>query len=104
MALQVTGETGAARQISQLQAIVSMDSQTGGLLRDVKELQREMTGLDLQIGEYRSQGVNTSELETQRATIQQRYFELDSQIQSDARLSSISSPPCDNFRIAICNA
>jgi len=93
MALQVTGETGAARQISQLQAIVSTDTETGGLLRDVEELQRELTGLDLQIGESRTQGGNTSKLETQRASIQQRFFELDSQIQSDARLSSVSSRP-----------
>ena len=93
MAMQVSGETGAARQISQLQAIVSTDSESGALLRDVEELQRDITGLDLRISEARGQSANTSELEAQRSAIQQRYFELDSQIQSDSRLSSISSRP-----------
>ena len=93
LAMQVKGETGAARQISQLQAIVSTDSESGGLLRDVEELQRDITGLDLQITEARSQGTETSNFEVQRAAKQQRYFELDAQIQSDARLSSVSSRP-----------
>jgi len=93
MAMQVTGETGAARQISQLQAIVSADSTSGGLLRDVEDLQREITELDLLISEARENGDRTSELESRRSLKQQNYFELDSQIQSDARLSSISSRP-----------
>jgi len=93
MAMQVTGETGAARQISQLQEIVSTDSASGALLRDVEDLQREITELDLLISEAQVKGDRVSDLETRRAAKQQSYFELDSQIQSDARLSSISSRP-----------
>ncbi len=93
MAMQVTGETGAARQISQLQEIISADSESGGLLRDIDALQREITELDLLISEARDKGDSTSGLEARRAAKQQNYFELDSQVQSDVRLSSISSQP-----------
>ena len=92
-AMQVSGETGAARQMSQLQAIVSTDSASGGLLRDVEELQRQLTAFDLQISEALIEGSKTSDLAAERSQVQQEYFELDSQIQADSRLSSVSNNP-----------
>lgn len=91
--LQVSGEPGAARQINQLQNIVSAEGGTGTLLRDLEELQRERTETNLLIAEARESGQPVAELEARRADVQARYFELDAKIQSDARLSPVSTRP-----------
>jgi len=91
--LQVSGEPGAARQISQLQTIVSADIGTGGMLRDLEDMQRELTETGLLIAEARAQGQPIAELEQRRAAVQARYFELDAKIQSDSRLSPVSTRP-----------
>lgn len=92
-ALQVQGEPGAARQISKLQAIVTADGATGGLMRDLEELQREVTQTGLLITEAREQGLLTAELEQRRADVEARYRDLDAAIQADARLSPVSTRP-----------
>ncbi|ANY19382.1 CHAT domain protein [Tsuneonella dongtanensis] len=94
-ALQVRGEPGAARQISQLQTIVAADGVTGGMLRDLEELQRELTETSLLIAEARESGQPTAELDQRRADVQARYFDLDAKIQADARLSPVSTRPAD---------
>jgi hypothetical protein len=93
--LQVSGEPGAARQISQLQTIVSADPGTGGMLRDLEDLQRELTQTDLLIAEAREQGQPVTELEQRKAGVQARFFELDAKVQSDARLNPVSTRPAD---------
>ncbi len=93
--LQVSGKSGAARQISQLQTIVSADPATGGLLRDVEDLQRELTQTDLLIGEAREQGQPVAELEQRRASVQARFFELDAKVQADTRLNPVSTRPAE---------
>jgi CHAT domain-containing protein/tetratricopeptide (TPR) repeat protein len=92
-ALQVRGEPGAARQISKLQTIVEADGATGGMLRDLEELQREVTETGLLITEAREQGLPTAELEQRRADAQARFRDLDAAIQADARLSPVSTRP-----------
>lgn len=94
-ALQVQGEPGAARQISKLQTIVTADGATGGMLRDLEELQRQVTETGLLISEAREQGLPTDELEQRRADAQARYRDLDATIQADARLSPVSTRPAD---------
>ncbi|MGN3975584.1 CHAT domain-containing protein [Tsuneonella sp. SYSU-LHT278] len=92
-ALQVSGEPGAARQISQLQTIVAADGETGGMLRELADLQRSLTETELLLQEARDAGQPTQELEQRRADVQARYFELDARVQADARLSPVSTGP-----------
>ena len=93
--LQVSGEPGAARQISQLQAIVSADPETGGLLRDLQDLKTQQSQLGLLIDEAKQQGQPFAELEQRRAEVDARYFALDAKIQSNARLNPVSSRPAE---------
>ncbi|MCT2559398.1 CHAT domain-containing protein [Tsuneonella sp. YG55] len=92
-ALQVSGEPGAARQISQLQTIVAADGITGSLLRDLEELQRSLTETDLLLAEARAAGQPTDALEQRRSDVQAQYFELDARVQADARLSPVTNRP-----------
>lgn len=90
-AMQVASESGAARQVSQLQDIVSSGSEVGGKLRDLQDLQRQLNQLDLEIGEARAAAVSSTELEQRRARVQDQYFALDAELQANQRLGGVSN-------------
>lgn len=90
-ALQVASESGAARQVSELQDIVSKGSQVGGKLRDLQDLQRQLNELDLKIAEARAAAQSSTELEQRRRAVQDQYFALDAELQADQRLGGVSN-------------
>lgn len=90
-ALQVASESGAARQVSQLQDIVSSGSEIGGKFRDLEDLQRQINELDITIAEAREAAQPTAEIEARRARVQDQYFALDAELQADRRLSGVSN-------------
>ncbi|WP_298463565.1 CHAT domain-containing protein [uncultured Erythrobacter sp.] len=91
--LQIVGETGAARQLSALQDIVAEDSGIGVKRRQQTDLLRQISQLELDIEDARELGQSISELESSRAQFQSAYFELDAELQSESRLSQVSSKP-----------
>ncbi|MDJ0642002.1 MAG: CHAT domain-containing protein [Erythrobacter sp.] len=91
--LQIVGETGAARQLSALQDIVAEDSGIGVKRRQQTDLLRRISQLELDIEDARELGQSTTELESARTILQSAYFELDAELQSESRLSQVSSKP-----------
>jgi CHAT domain-containing protein len=91
-ALQVTSESGAARQISQLQAQVSSDSEVGELISRHSDAQRELNEIEFQI---RRAGAADQELQSQRTALLQNFVELDAQLQSEGRVNRIADRPAD---------
>ncbi len=94
-ALQIVGETGAARQLSALQDIVAQDSGIGAKRRQQTDLLRQISQIDLDIEDARELGQSVAELETQRIQLQSRYFEVDAELQSESRLSQVSTKPAE---------
>jgi len=91
--LQIVGETGAARQLSALQDIVAQDSGIGVKRRQQTDLLRQISQLDLDIEDARELGQSFADFETSRTRLQSEYFELDAELQSESRLSQVSSKP-----------
>lgn len=92
-ALQIKSESGAAKQISQLQTITASDPNTSAKLQDSQGLQRELSRLSLEINESQSQGRDASDLLAERQLIQQEYFELEAEIQSSRQNSTVATGP-----------
>ncbi|NNE58269.1 MAG: CHAT domain-containing protein [Hellea sp.] len=92
-AMQINTETGAAKQINMLQNIVSADPALGAKLRDSEEFQRDLSRLSLEINEARAAGADTKNLESQRQVLQQRFFELDAELQANPQVNSFSTRP-----------
>ncbi|HMO74204.1 MAG TPA: CHAT domain-containing protein [Sphingopyxis sp.] len=93
--LQVTGESGAARQISQLQSIVSAEGSIGPALRDIRDLERQITELNLAIQEGRAAGADVSGLSRQLSEAVEARAELEATVQRDARFSAVSDRPAN---------
>lgn len=92
-AMQVTSESGAARQLSQLQDIATSRSEGGARLREVQDLSRQLSELNLAIQEAAAAGQPTDKLRETQGAVQQRYVELDAQVLADTRLNSVSDRP-----------
>lgn len=95
LTLQVTGESGAARQISQLQSIVSAQGDVGPILRDIRDLERQITELKLAIQEGNAKGADVSDANKNLTAAVNARAELDAKVQRDARFSSVSDRPAD---------
>lgn len=93
--LQIVGETGAARQLSALQDIVAQDSGIGSKRRQQTDLLRQISQLDLDIEDARELGQPFADLESRRTQLQSAYFEVDAELQSESRLSQVSSRPAE---------
>lgn len=92
-AMQVTGESGAARQLSQLQDIATSRSESGVRLREAQDLARQLSEVNLAIQEAAAAGQPTDKLQETQASVQQRYLELDALVLADTRLNSVSDRP-----------
>ena len=86
-ALQVTSESGAARQISQLQAQVAADSDLADLIGRHSDAQRELNEVEFRIA---NEGTNNEELQTKRTSLLQNFVELDAQLQNETKINRIS--------------
>ncbi|MEM7666108.1 MAG: CHAT domain-containing protein [Pseudomonadota bacterium] len=91
--LQIAGESGAARQLSALQDIVAEDSGIGGKRRQQQDLARQISQTEIDIEDARAIGEPTEELEAIRTQLQAAFFELDAELQTESRLSQVSSKP-----------
>ena len=94
-ALQVAGESSAARQVSQLQEIVSEDPAIATKLRERQDLRRRLSDLTASIADARTRGEPLTELEAERARAQAAFSDVDADLAADTRLSQVSDRPAD---------
>lgn len=95
-AVQAIGEPGAARQLSQLQAVVTADPKTASLLRERADLAREIPALRYQIDALQQVGADAarrSELEALRDRREARLRELDERLVEGGKLNAIDDRP-----------
>lgn len=102
-AVQATGEPAIARQVSQLQTVVTADPATGALVRERGELEREVTRLRYAISAKSSDvavpganaGVKTpsSDLGAARAAAEQRLLDVEAKLASDPRYRTVDDQP-----------
>ena len=94
-ALQVAGESSAARQVNQLQEIVSSDPAIAGKLRSRLEIQRRLSELPAAIADARRLGEPVAALEQELKQQQEAYFAVEADLAANARLSQVSDRPAD---------
>lgn len=94
-ALQVSGESSAARQVNQLQEIVAADPAIANRLRERLELQRRLSELPVSIADARRIGEPTAALEQELKQSQEAYFAIEAELAANARLSQVSDRPAE---------
>lgn len=94
-ALQVAGESSAARQVNELQEIVSSDPAIAAKLRQRLEIQRRLSELPVAIADARGAGESVSGLEQELKAAQEAYFAVEADLAANARLSQVSDRPAD---------
>ena len=92
-ALQVAGESSAARQVNQLQEIVAADPAIAAKLRQRQELQRRLSELPVSIADARASGEPVAPLEAELKQAQETYFAVEADLAANARLSQVSDRP-----------
>lgn len=105
-AVQATGEPSVARQVNQLQSVVTEDPALGALVRERADLEREVTrlryaiaaGPDADIVE-----VDEDELQRARTAAEQRLFVVDAQLAQNPRFQTVDDRPAtlDEIRAAL---
>ena len=81
-ALQIKNESGAAKQLSQLQTINNLDNVSSENLRNLERLEQEISSLSFKISEGSVRGVDVSDIVSERQSLQSNYFELEAELQS----------------------
>lgn len=99
-AMQATGEPAVARQLSQIQTVVTADPAIGVKVRDRAELEREITRLRYAIstggasmGAGDAPAVPAAELERQRADAEARLLAIDNELAGNARFRAVDDRP-----------
>ncbi len=90
--VQAVGTPAIARQISQLQSIVSADPVLAAQIRERADLAQELTALRFQIGQAAA-GADVPALEKQRNAIQARFQALDDSLASNERYKTTDDRP-----------
>lgn len=96
LALQIESETGAARQMSALKEIVSQEAGVGAKLRQLAELSKRRSQIDLDIAQADETGLSDSRiaaLRAEQADLLEQYRALDAELQGVARYNQVSSSP-----------
>ncbi len=91
-AVQTVGEPAIARQVSQLQSVVSADAGLAAQIRERADLAQELTGLRYQISQ-RAVGVDIAALEQRRKTMEERFRALDDALASNDRFRTTDDRP-----------
>lgn len=93
-ALQATGEPAVARQLGQLQNVVTADPELGAKVRDREEVEREITRLRYAIaaGDV-PPGSSVGDLEKQRQAAEAKLLALDASLNSNERFRSVDDRP-----------
>lgn len=93
-AVQASGEPATARQLTQLQSIVTTDPSVGAAVRERAELQRQITRLRYAIaGRLPGDSTPRAELEGARETAEQRLIAIDAQLSRDPRYRAVRERP-----------
>jgi CHAT domain-containing protein/tetratricopeptide (TPR) repeat protein len=93
-AVQATGEPAVARQLSQLQTVVSADPGVATLVRDRAGLEREITRLRYAIAAGPAKGgASTTDMEHARTVAEQRLLTVDAQLARNPRFRSVDEQP-----------
>lgn len=96
-AVQGTGEPAVARQLSQLQSVVTSDPEIGVQVRDRAELEREITRLRYAIADANrgaaAEGVSVADLDRQRQAAEAKLQAIDTKLASDPRYRTIDDRP-----------
>ena len=91
-AMQAVGEPAVARQLSQLQTVVTADPEIGVKVRDRAELEREITRLRYAIA-ANDGTVPLGVLERQRQDAESRLIVIDNELSADRRFRTIDDSP-----------
>ena len=92
-AVQAVGEPAVARQLNQLQSVVTADPAIGVKVRDRNELEREITALRYDIQAKNQAGQSTTALDQQRQTAEAKLLQIDAELGSSARYRTIDDHP-----------
>lgn len=92
-AVQSVGEPAVARQLNQLQAVVTADPAIGVKVRDRAELEREVTRLRYEIQAQVQAGQSTTALEQQRQTAEGKLLAVQAELGASAKFRSINDTP-----------
>ena len=93
-AMQAVGEPAVARQLSQLQTVVTADPKVGVKVRDRAELERTITRLRYEIAAGGdSNGASPADLEKQRQQAETKLLQIDSELSSSQRFRTIDDRP-----------
>ena len=92
-AVQSVGEPAVARQLSQLQSVVTADPAIGVKVRDRAELERTVTSLRYQIQAQNQAGQSTAALDQQRQVAEAKLLQIETELGASAKYSSIDDKP-----------
>ena len=92
-AAQAVGEPAVARQLNQLQAVVTSDPAVGVKVRDRAELERDITRLRYEIAAAAQAGTATGDLDRQRQVDEGKLLQIDAELSSDQRFRTIDDRP-----------
>lgn len=95
-AMQATGEPAVARQLTQLQTVVTADPALAALVRDRADTEREITRLRYAIaepGEATPAGVTDADLERQRNEAEARLLDIDARLSTNQRFKAVDDRP-----------
>ena len=91
--VQAVGEPAVARQLNQLQTVVTADPTIGVKVRDRAEVEREVTRLRYDIAAATQAGHATGEMETQRQAAEARLLRIDAELGASQRYRTIDDRP-----------
>ena len=92
-AVQSVGEPAVARQLNQLQSVVTSDPAIGVKVRDRSELEREITRIRYQIQAEGQTGQQIAALEQQRQTAEAKLLQIDTELGASAKYRTIDDHP-----------
>lgn len=95
-AMQATGEPAVARQLTQLQTVVTADPELAALVRDRADAEREITRLRYAIaepGDAAAAGGGPADLERQRQEAEARLLEIDAKLSTNQRYKAVDDRP-----------
>jgi hypothetical protein len=91
-AMQASGEPATAKQLSQLQTVVTADGADAARLRDRAELRRAVTSLRYRIGST-ADGGERAQLESERADKERQLLQVEEQLSANRRLGIVDDQP-----------
>lgn len=90
-AVQVVDDPALARQVSQLQEVVSADPSLGAQYRERSDLSQELTAIRYRLAQ--TSGAEAEALEAERNGLQQRLQQVDDTLASNAKFQSTDDRP-----------